>query len=51
MTRGRRARRAGRARRSGRVVSHVFDWDTLPDQLPELHTKLVFVRDPVTVAG
>jgi hypothetical protein len=29
------------------VVSHVLDWETLPDALPELHTKPVFVRDPV----
>lgn len=31
----------------GRVVSHVLDWETLPQALPELHTKPVFVRDPV----
>jgi threonine dehydrogenase-like Zn-dependent dehydrogenase len=30
-----------------RVVSHVLDWETLPDALPEMHTKPVFVRDPV----
>ena len=29
------------------VVSHVLDWETLPDALPEMHTKPVFVRDPV----
>jgi threonine dehydrogenase-like Zn-dependent dehydrogenase len=29
------------------VVSHVLDWETLPDELPTLHTKPVFVRDPV----
>lgn len=39
---------------SGRVdprkaVSHVLDWETLPEALPELHTKPVFVRDPVAV--
>jgi alcohol dehydrogenase len=34
-----------------RVVSHVLDWETLPDELPKLHTKPVFVRDPVAVAG
>jgi threonine dehydrogenase-like Zn-dependent dehydrogenase len=31
-----------------RVVSHVLPWDSLPDELPKLHTKPVFVRDPVT---
>jgi threonine dehydrogenase-like Zn-dependent dehydrogenase len=31
------------------VVSHVLDWETLPDALPELHTKPVFVRDPVAI--
>jgi hypothetical protein len=31
-----------------RVVSHVLDWETLPDELPELHTKPVFVRDPIS---
>ena len=30
-----------------RVVSDVLDWETLPDELPKLHTKPVFVRDPV----
>ena len=35
--------------RSGRVdprraVSHVFDWEELPEALPGLHTKPVFVR-------
>ena len=30
-----------------RVVSHVLDWETLPDALPEMHTKPVFVCDPV----
>jgi threonine dehydrogenase-like Zn-dependent dehydrogenase len=34
-----------------RVVSHVLDWETLPDELPKLHTKPVFVRDPVSAAG
>ncbi|WP_433469751.1 zinc-dependent alcohol dehydrogenase [Spirillospora sp. CA-128828] len=29
----------------GRVVSHVLDWERLPEALPELHTKPVFVRD------
>jgi hypothetical protein len=29
-----------------RVVSHVLDWETLPDALPQMHTKPVFVRDP-----
>jgi hypothetical protein len=42
------------ARRPGvdprRVVSHVRDWETLPDALPEMHTKPVFVRDPVSAA-
>ncbi|UNZ18212.1 alcohol dehydrogenase catalytic domain-containing protein [Streptomyces sp. 891-h] len=28
-----------------RVVSHVLDWDHLPDALPEKHLKPVFVRD------
>ena len=28
-----------------RVVSHVLDWDQLPDALPEKHLKPVFVRD------
>ena len=32
-----------------RVVSHVLDWETLPEELPKLHTKPVFVRDPVSV--
>ncbi|MFF3663699.1 zinc-dependent alcohol dehydrogenase [Streptomyces olivochromogenes] len=27
-----------------RVVSHVFDWEQLPDALPEKHLKPVFVR-------
>jgi threonine dehydrogenase-like Zn-dependent dehydrogenase len=31
------------------VVSHVLDWETLPDALPEMHTKPVFVRDPVAI--
>jgi alcohol dehydrogenase len=35
----------------GRVVSHVLDWEALPDALPELHTKPVFVREPVRVPG
>jgi alcohol dehydrogenase len=29
------------------VVSHVLDWETLPEELPRLHMKPVFVRDPV----
>ncbi|MFC0111849.1 alcohol dehydrogenase catalytic domain-containing protein [Kibdelosporangium aridum] len=29
----------------GRVVSNVFDWEQLPDALPERHLKPVFVRD------
>ena len=29
------------------VVSHVLDWETLPEELPNLHTKPVFVRSPV----
>jgi threonine dehydrogenase-like Zn-dependent dehydrogenase len=33
------------------VVSHVLDWETLPDELPKLHTKPVFVRDPVSAAA
>ncbi|MFI9580516.1 zinc-binding dehydrogenase [Streptomyces sp. NPDC052236] len=28
-----------------RVVSHVLDWEQLPDALPEKHLKPVFVRD------
>jgi hypothetical protein len=32
-----------------RVVSDVLDWETLPDELPKLHTKPVFVRDPVAL--
>lgn len=28
----------------GRVVSHVLDWEQLPDALPENHLKPVFVR-------
>jgi hypothetical protein len=28
-----------------RVVSHVIDWEQLPDALPEKHLKPVFVRD------
>ena len=31
------------------VVSHVLDWEMLPDALPEMHTKPVFVRDPVAI--
>jgi alcohol dehydrogenase len=27
-----------------RVVSHVLDWEQLPDALPEKHLKPVFVR-------
>ena len=34
-----------------RVVSHVLDWETLPEELPRLHTKPVFVRDPVPLAA
>ncbi|MFF8392046.1 zinc-binding dehydrogenase [Streptomyces sp. NPDC016172] len=35
-----------------RVVSHVLDWEDLPQALPEKHLKPVFVRDttPPTVA-
>lgn len=29
------------------VVSHVLDWESLPEELPKLHTKPVFVRAPV----
>ncbi|MEU9340368.1 alcohol dehydrogenase catalytic domain-containing protein [Streptomyces sp. NPDC048278] len=29
----------------GRVVSHVLDWEQLPEALPEKHLKPVFVRD------
>ena len=29
------------------VVSEVFDWESLPEELPRLYTKPVFVRDPV----
>ncbi|MEV5614080.1 alcohol dehydrogenase catalytic domain-containing protein [Streptomyces sp. NPDC052225] len=29
-----------------RVVSHVLDWEQLPEALPEKHLKPVFVRDP-----
>ncbi|MDX3457383.1 alcohol dehydrogenase catalytic domain-containing protein [Streptomyces sp. ME02-8801-2C] len=32
-----------------RVVSHVLDWDQLPDALPEKHLKPVFVRDPTPI--
>lgn len=28
-----------------RVVSHVLDWEQLPDALPGKHLKPVFVRD------
>jgi alcohol dehydrogenase len=28
-----------------RVVSHILDWEQLPDALPEKHLKPVFVRD------
>jgi alcohol dehydrogenase len=31
----------------GRVVSHVFDWEELPTELPKGHNKAVFVREPV----
>jgi threonine dehydrogenase-like Zn-dependent dehydrogenase len=31
------------------VVSHVLDWESLPQELPELHTKPVFVRSPVEI--
>jgi alcohol dehydrogenase len=34
-----------------KVVSHVLEWETLPDALPELHTKPVFVREPVHLPG
>jgi len=30
-----------------RVVSHGLAWETLPEELAKLHTKPVFVRDPV----
>jgi alcohol dehydrogenase len=30
-----------------KVISHVLDWESLPEELPKLHTKPVFVRDPV----
>jgi threonine dehydrogenase-like Zn-dependent dehydrogenase len=30
-----------------KVVSHVLPWDGMADELPKLHTKPVFVRDPV----
>lgn len=32
-----------------KVVSDVLDWETLPDALPQLLTKPVFVRDPVAL--
>lgn len=32
-----------------KVVSHVLDWETLPEALGELHSKPVFVREPVRV--
>lgn len=32
-----------------RIVSHVFDWECLPEELPKFHTKPVFVRDPVRI--
>lgn len=32
----------------GRIVSHVFDWEDLPVELPRLHTKPVFIRAPVS---
>lgn len=31
------------------VISHVFDWEELPEELPRGHTKPVFVRDPVSI--
>lgn len=34
-----------------RVVSHVLDWEALPEELPRIHTKPVFIRDPVTRAA
>jgi threonine dehydrogenase-like Zn-dependent dehydrogenase len=34
-----------------KVVSHVLDWETLPDELPKLHRKPVFVRQPVQAAA
>ena len=33
-----------------RVVSHVLDWEQLPEALPEKHLKPVFVRDGRAVA-
>lgn len=32
-----------------KVVSHVLEWETLPEALPALHSKPVFVRHPVGV--
>jgi hypothetical protein len=32
-----------------KVVSAVLDWETLPEELPKLHAKPVFVRQPVAV--
>jgi threonine dehydrogenase-like Zn-dependent dehydrogenase len=32
-----------------RVVSDVFDWEQLPEALPERHLKPVFVREPAGV--
>lgn len=31
------------------VVSHVLDWESLPEELPQMHTKPVFVREPVSI--
>ena len=32
-----------------KVVSHALDWETLPEALPGLHTKPVFIRAPISV--
>ncbi|HET8565747.1 MAG TPA: alcohol dehydrogenase catalytic domain-containing protein [Solirubrobacterales bacterium] len=34
-----------------RVVTDVLDWETLPEALPELRTKPVFVREPLTASS
>ncbi|MGW8765149.1 zinc-dependent alcohol dehydrogenase [Streptomyces sp. NPDC055815] len=34
-----------------RVVSHILDWEQLPDALPEKHLKPVFVRDSPTASA
>jgi hypothetical protein len=31
------------------VVTHVLDWESLPEELPKLHSKPVFVREPVAL--